>query len=113
LKTLPKGGALLVSPYLQETRHFSDRFDYRGVWRRKRIAWERPQQGQVMGTGGPGTGTGALGLGAKLCTDAVLVIDNQNVTLLPVGSTASSLMDKIPQIISSINQNKNSGTPAQ
>ncbi len=71
------------------------------------------QQGQMPGTAGAGTGTGALGLGAKLCTDAVLVIDNQNVTMLPVGSAASSLADKIPQIISSMNQNKNSGTPAQ
>lgn len=45
------------------------------------------------------TGTGALGLGAKLCTDAVIVIDKDNVSLLPMNSSASSLMDKIPQII--------------
>jgi len=54
-------------------------------------------------------GTGALGLGAKICTDAVIVIDNKNnqsVTMLPVSSAAGSLMDKIPQIISGINQNK-------
>lgn len=56
-----------------------------------------------------GSGTGALGLGAKLCTDAVIVIDNQNnqsVTMLPVSSAAGSLMDKIPQIISGMNQSK-------
>jgi len=54
-------------------------------------------------------GTGALGLGAKVCTDAVIVIDssnNQSVTMLPVSSAAGSLMDKIPQIISGINQSK-------
>ena len=53
-----------------------------------------------------GAGTGALGLGAKLCTDAVIVIDNQNVTMLPVNSSASNIVDKIPQIISGMNQNK-------
>ena len=48
------------------------------------------------------TGTGAMGLGAKLCTDAVIVIDNQNVSVLPMNAagSASNLMDKIPQIIS-------------
>jgi uncharacterized spore protein YtfJ len=64
-------------------------------------------------------GTGALGLGAKICTDAVIVIDNQNnqsVTMLPVSSAAGSLMDKIPQIISGMNQNKQqsqSSSPSQ
>lgn len=55
-----------------------------------------------MGSGmSSATGTGAMGLGAKLCTDAVIVIDGQNVSVLPVGSAAGSagLMDKIPQII--------------
>jgi len=71
-------------------------------------------KGQQSGTmsssvGAQNAGTGALGLGAKLCTDAVIVIDNQNnqsVTMLPVSSAAGSLMDKIPQIISGMNQNK-------
>ena len=51
------------------------------------------------------TGTGALGLGAKLCTDAVIMIDNknnENVTILPMNSAASGIMDKIPQIISGV-----------
>lgn len=57
-----------------------------------------------MGTSSA-TGSGALGLGAKICTDAVIVIDNQNVSLLPVNTpNAGSLMDKIPQMISSIKQ---------
>ncbi|AEY67742.1 spore germination protein GerW family protein [Clostridium sp. BNL1100] len=44
---------------------------------------------------------GALGLGAKLCTDAVIIVDKDNVSMLQVGPTATSqLMDKIPQIIS-------------
>ncbi len=46
---------------------------------------------------------GALGLGAKLCTDAVIVIDKDNVSMLPLNATGTAgqqLMDKIPQIIS-------------
>lgn len=57
--------------------------------------------------------SGLLGLGAKLCTDAVICIDNQNVTLLPVNSNAGSIADKIPQIVSSMNQNKTQGSPSQ
>lgn len=50
------------------------------------------------------TGTGALGLGARLCTDAIIMIDNQNVSLLPMNSNAASIMDKIPQILSGMKQ---------
>jgi uncharacterized spore protein YtfJ len=63
------------------------------------------------------TGAGALGLGAKLSTDAVIVIDganNQDVKLLSLTSSAGTMMDKIPQVISSINQSKQSkGQPQQ
>ena len=49
---------------------------------------------------------GALGLGAKLSTDAVLVIDKDNVSMIPVNtaSTSSQLMDKIPQMVSGMGQ---------
>lgn len=60
----------------------------------------------TMGAGASGTGTGALGLGAKLSTDAVIVIDDQNVSVMPINSSAGTIMDKIPQIISGMNQNK-------
>ncbi len=65
---------------------------------------------------------GALGLGAKLFTEAVIVIDKtkDNVTLLPVNAAAGSqLADKIPQIISSMNMkqggqsNQQGGTQGQ
>ncbi|NLA87395.1 MAG: sporulation protein [Clostridiales bacterium] len=86
-------------------------------------------QSGVAGSGGAGsaTGTGALGLGAKLCTDAVIVIDGQNVSVLPMNAAgaATGIMDKIPQIISGIkgqgqaqaqnqnqNQNQSQQTPA-
>ena len=51
---------------------------------------------------------GALGLGAKLNTEAVIVIDKDNVSMIQMSAAAnaSQLMDKIPQILSSINQNK-------
>lgn len=65
------------------------------------------QQGNAssMGAGmSSNTGTGAMGLGAKLCTDAVIVIDGQNVSVLPMNSGATSIMDKIPQIISGMKQ---------
>jgi len=64
---------------------------------------------QASSSGKTETGTEALGLGAKLCTDAVILIDNQNVSLLSMNSNASNLMDKIPQMISGMGQNKQSG----
>jgi uncharacterized spore protein YtfJ len=63
------------------------------------------------------TGTGALGLGAKLCTDAVIVIDNKNnesVSVLSMNaSNAGGIMDKIPQIISGMKQGQNQGQSGQ
>ncbi len=75
----------------------------------------KSQQGNnsSMGGGTAEPGTNALGLGAKLCTDAIIVIDNQNVSMLPINSSASSLADKIPQIVSSMGQNKQSGQSNQ
>jgi len=51
---------------------------------------------------------GALGLGAKLSTDAVIVIDKDNVSLMQMSASASAsqLVDKIPQILAGMNQNK-------
>lgn len=48
-----------------------------------------------------GMGGGALGLGAKLCTDAVIVIDKDNVMLAPVNGAGniSQIINQIPQII--------------
>lgn len=74
------------------------------------------KMGKGQATAGMSAGTngsGALGLGAKLCTDAIIMINNQDVTLLPVSSNASMLADKIPQIISSMNQNKQAGQAQQ
>lgn len=66
-------------------------------------------QANTMGAGN--MAGGALGLGAKLSTDAVILIDKDNVSLLPLSAAGntSQLMDKIPQILSGMNQNKQQG----
>lgn len=72
--------------------------------------------GYSAGTGSASTGTGALGLGAKLCTDAIIIVDDQtqDVKMLPMSASgAGQIMDKIPQIIQGMNQNKQSGQSQQ
>lgn len=52
-------------------------------------------------SGSSNNGTGALGFGAKLNTEAIILIDNENVSVLPMSTAGvGSMMDKIPQIIS-------------
>lgn len=61
------------------------------------------------------SGSGALGFGAKLCTDAILVIDTQqNVSILPMTAAAAStqIIDKIPQIINGMKQTAQAGPTA-
>jgi uncharacterized spore protein YtfJ len=49
-------------------------------------------------------GGGALGVGAKLCTDAVIVIDKDNVMLAPVNAASNmgQIINQIPQIIGNL-----------
>lgn len=64
---------------------------------------------QAQGAAGAGNmAGGALGLGAKLNTEAVIVIDKDNVSMLPLGAAAGSsqLIEKIPQMLMGLNQNK-------
>lgn len=53
---------------------------------------------------------GAHGIGAKIHTEAVIVIDKENVSMLPLdkaGNTSSAqLIDKIPQMFMNMNQSK-------
>lgn len=66
----------------------------------------------IMGSMAGKMAGGALGLGAKLNTEAVIVIDKNkdSVTLLPVNATATSqLADKIPQMLTNMNQSKSGG----
>lgn len=78
----------------------------------------KPQQGNTSTSQGSSSTVGignmagvALGLGAKLCTDAVIVIDKDNVSMMPLNATANAgqLMDKIPQILAGMNPNKQQG----
>lgn len=64
---------------------------------------------------GGGVMGGALGIGAKLCTDAVIVIDKENVLMAPISSPGniSQVINKIPQIISSMGQGSQAGQNAQ
>ncbi|HEY5586022.1 MAG TPA: spore germination protein GerW family protein [Ruminiclostridium sp.] len=78
----------------------------------------KPQQGTASASQGMGSvagatnmAGGALGLGAKLCTDAIIVIDKDKVSMMPLNATANAgqFMDKIPEIISGMTSNKQQG----
>ncbi|MDP4180620.1 MAG: spore germination protein GerW family protein [Bacillota bacterium] len=59
---------------------------------------------------------GALGLGAKISTDAVLLIDKDNVSVIPVSTATgagSQLMDKIPQILNGMNKQQGQSSGQQ
>jgi uncharacterized spore protein YtfJ len=60
------------------------------------------------GATGANMAGGALGLGAKLTTEAVIVIDKDNVSLIQLSAagSASQLIDKLPQMLSGIGLNK-------
>lgn len=67
-----------------------------------------------FGSASASNGTGALGLGAKLNTEAVIVIDNQNVSMLPMsGAGTGQIIDKLPQILSGITQKGQNQQPGQ
>jgi uncharacterized spore protein YtfJ len=63
----------------------------------------KTSSGNTASAGGGMMG-GALGIGAKLATDAVIVIDKDNVLMAPVGTAGnmSQVINKIPQIINSM-----------
>jgi uncharacterized spore protein YtfJ len=47
-------------------------------------------------------GMDALGLGARISTDALAVVDGENVTVIPISATASNmnqLINQIPQMM--------------
>lgn len=55
---------------------------------------------------------GALGLGAKVTTDAIIVIDSGKVSMMTLNAAgnASQILDKIPEIVKGMNpqqQNQN------
>ncbi|MGE5631123.1 MAG: GerW family sporulation protein [Caulobacteraceae bacterium] len=66
-------------------------------------------QGTTAATQGTSNaGMDALGLGARISTDAVAVVDGENVSVIPVSTTPSNmnqLINKIPQMMG-MGQNK-------
>lgn len=66
---------------------------------------------------GGGVMGGALGIGAKLCTDAVIVIDKDNVLMAPINAQAgggmTQVLNKIPQIISGMGGGAQGGQQSQ
>ncbi|MGE5494230.1 MAG: GerW family sporulation protein [Burkholderiales bacterium] len=78
-------------------------------------AKSKQSTGNASNMGG-GVMGGALGIGAKLSTDAVIVIDKGNVLMAPLGAAGSmgQVINKIPQIISSLSpQSGQQGTAQQ
>ncbi|MHB1153387.1 MAG: GerW family sporulation protein [Eubacteriales bacterium] len=77
------------------------------------VSMGKDQSGSAYSTAD--SGSGALGFGAKLCTDAILIIDTQqNVSILPMtaGAASTQIIDKIPQIINGMKQNAQPGPTA-
>ncbi len=59
-------------------------------------------------------GAGALGLGARLTTDAIVVIDKGNVSMMqltPMAGNVSQMINQIPQIL--MGKNQGSGQQGQ
>ncbi len=57
-------------------------------------------------------GMDALGLGAKICTDALAVVDGDNISVIPVNTPASSmsqLINQIPQMMGKGQQGQQQG----
>jgi uncharacterized spore protein YtfJ len=75
----------------------------------------KSQQGTASQSQGSGSGTGnmsggALGLGAKVSTDAIIVIDKDKVSMmtLTAAGNATQLLDKIPEMIKGMSNQQNS-----
>ncbi|HCW04412.1 MAG TPA: sporulation protein [Clostridium sp.] len=70
-----------------------------------------------MGTGAANTSSGGLGLGARVSSNCLVVIDNNNnsIQMLPVNSNnnMNQLMSKIPDAITSLGQSMMGGQSQQ
>ena len=68
-------------------------------------------QSAPTGNGVSNMSGGAHGLGAKLSTDAVILIDKDTVSIIPMtpGGNSQTLVDKIPQIVAGMTNKQQSG----
>lgn len=76
------------------------------------------QSATPAGQANANTGMGALGLGAKINTEAVVLIDKENVSVLTINDKAdksvlTQMMDKIPQIFMGQQQGQQKGQGQQ
>jgi uncharacterized spore protein YtfJ len=101
MKTFSQEDGLIGKPVVQGDKTFlpviSITLGYGGGDSQSKGA---PQSTMASGKSGNMFGD-ALGVGAKLCTDAVIVIDNNNVLMAPIGAKGgvSQILKKIPQIL--------------
>lgn len=70
---------------------------------------------QTIGSMAANMSGGALGFGAKLITEAVIIIDKDkdNVSMLSLSAPTASLAEKIPQMIANMGQSKQGGQQNQ
>lgn len=70
---------------------------------------------QTIGNMAANMSGGALGFGAKLNTEAVIIIDKDkdSVSMLSLSAPAAGLAEKIPQMIMNMGQNKQGGQQNQ
>jgi len=66
--------------------------------------------------GNSNAGMDALGLGAKICTDALAVVDGDNISVIPVntpGGGMSQLINQIPQMMGKGQSGQSQGQQGQ
>jgi len=66
--------------------------------------------------GNGNAGMDALGLGAKICTDALAVVDGENISVIPVNTTSgniSQLINQIPQMMGKAQNSQSQGQQGQ
>jgi uncharacterized spore protein YtfJ len=70
---------------------------------------------QTIGNIAANMSGGALGFGAKLNTEAVIIIDKDkdNVSMISVNAPNAGLAEKIPQMLMNMGQNKQNGQQNQ
>jgi len=60
---------------------------------------------QAIGSGMSNMAGGALGLGAKISTDAIIVIDKGNISMMTLSAAGNAtLIDKIPEMVKGMTQ---------
>lgn len=74
-----------------------------------------PNATSPVNTGAGNMSGGALGLGAKLTADAIIIINKDDVSMVPISASGaiSQMVDKVPQILSSLSSSAKSQSGSQ